>query len=79
MTDGDELKIRLTYELVGDTTGNDANAKEVLKKYLLTDKTKNTINGTQISNAWDISHYSEITAYYTDYICLDRNSKPRKL
>ena len=75
------IKIQLTYELVGDTTGDSANAKAVLAKYLLKDgeySSIQTINGValELSNSWKVGHYSEITGYATEGGYLDRDSHP---
>lgn len=76
----DEIKIRLTYELVGDT-GENGNAKDVLAKYLFRNneygagKDVNGI-GMDISYAMEINHYTEIAEYKTDSCYIDRDSHP---
>lgn len=66
-------KVRLTFELVGDTNGNEANAKEVLKKYLYQEDQK---DGNGYARSWIIGNYAEINAYATDEVYLDRDSRP---
>ncbi len=66
MKDGDTLRIRITYELVGDSD----NAKEVLKKYLLQERE------AQYSKQFDIPHFAEINAYSTNGGYLDMDSRP---
>jgi len=74
----DEIKIRLTYELVGDT-GENGNAKDVLAKYLFRNNEygegKEEL-GMDISYAMEINHYAEITEYKTDSCYIDRDSHP---
>ncbi len=74
----DEIKIRLTYELVGDT-GENGNAKDVLAKYLFRNNEygegKEEL-GMDISYAMEINHYAEIAEYKTDSAYIDRDSHP---
>lgn len=68
--DQDKLVIHVTYELVGDTSGDSANAREVLKKYLLTE------SSSDYSKSWAVNNYSEINAYYTKGAYVDTDSHP---
>lgn len=74
----DEIRIRLTYELVGDT-GENGNAKAVLAKYLFRNNeyaNGEEILGKDISYAMEINHYTEIAEYKTDSSYIDRDSHP---
>lgn len=68
LKDGDTLRIRLTYEL----TGNSDNAKEVLYKYLCPAEGENN----KFSKVWEIPNYAEINAYATEGGYLDTDSHP---
>ena len=70
ITDGDKLVIHVTYELVGETNGDAANAREVLKKYLLTEES------SDYSRSWVVGNISEINAYYTSGGYIDTDSHP---
>ena len=74
LVDGDDLVIHLTFELVGDTQGDEANAKEVLTKYLCPPQ-----NDTEYSRSWAIANFAEINAYKTEEAVLDVDSRPGNL